>query len=104
MVSQRWRKSDVIGEISYSMPVNAPIVPTDETSSGILYSLQWLKGRLRKSREHSIAVVEVTQYQRGDEPLRNLLAYWSMNLAQPPQLKEAAAYNTTNVMLHGQLA
>ena len=23
----------------------------DETSSGILYSLQWLKGRLRKSRE-----------------------------------------------------
>ena len=48
----------------------------DETSSGILYSLQWLKGRLRKSREHSIAVVEATQYQRGDEPLRNLLAYW----------------------------
>ena len=30
----------------------------DETSSGILYSLQWLKGRLRKSREHSIAVVD----------------------------------------------
>ena len=47
----------------------------DETSSGILYSLQWLKGRLRKSREHSIAVVEATQYQCGDEPLRNLLAY-----------------------------
>ena len=45
----------------------------DETSSGILYSLQWLKGRLRKSREHSIAVVEATQYQRGDEPLRNLI-------------------------------
>jgi len=47
----------------------------DETSSGILYSLQWLKGRLRKSREHSIAAVEATQYQRSDEPLRDLLAY-----------------------------
>ena len=47
----------------------------DETSGGILYSLQWVKGRLRKSREHSIAIVEATQYQCGDEPLRNLLTY-----------------------------
>jgi len=34
----------------------------DEKSSGILYSLQWLKGRLRKSREHRLHSIAFWAY------------------------------------------
>jgi len=74
---------------------------SDQTSSGVLYMLQWSDGRLEKV-EYSVAVVQSTEHVCRDQTLGYFISR-ATDLTQSPQLKEATADNTIDVLLHSQL-
>jgi len=76
---------------------------SDETSSGILYTLQRSDGRLGKACDYSVAVVVSAKHECRDQTLGDFFISIATDLTQSPQLKEATADNTTDVLLHRQL-
>jgi len=76
----------------------------DETSGGILNSLQRSDGGLRKARKCSIAVVETAEYESCDQTFSDFFTSGTTYLTQSPQLEEAAADNATDMLLHRKLS
>jgi len=74
------------------------------TSSGVLHTLQRSDGRLGKTSEYSVAeVIESNEQECRDQTLGDFFTSRATDLTQSPQLKEATADNTTDVLLHRQL-
>jgi len=73
------------------------LVVGDETSSGVLYTLQWSDGRLRKSFEYSVSIFQSAEHRCRDQTLGDFFTRRATDLTQSPQLKEAAADNMTYV-------
>jgi len=76
---------------------------SDETSRGVLYTLQRSDGRLGKACEYSVAVVQSAEHDCREKTLGDFFTSRATNLTQSPQLKEATADNTTDVLLHCEL-
>jgi len=78
---------------------------SDETSRGVLYMLQRKRsdGRLGKACEYSVAVVQSAEHECRDLTLGGFFTSRATALTQSPQLKEATADNTTDVLLQRQL-
>jgi len=76
---------------------------SDETSSGVLYTLQWSDGRLGKAYEYSVTIVQSAEHECRDQTLDDFFTSRATDLTQSPQLKEATADNTTDVLLYRQL-
>jgi len=74
-----------------------------ETSSGVLYTLQRSDGRLGKACEYSVAIVQSAEHECRDHELGDFFTSRATDLTQSPQLKEATAGNTTDVLLHRHL-
>jgi len=87
-VHQNW--SDVVTWLGVS----------DETSSGVLYTLQRCDGRLGKACEYSAAVDQSAEHECRDQMLGDFFTSRVTDLTQSPQLKEATPDNTTDVLLH----
>jgi len=67
------------------------------------YTLQRSDGRLWKACEYSVAVVQSAEHECCDQTLGDFFTSRVTDLTQSPQLKEATADNTTDVLLHRQL-
>jgi len=76
---------------------------SDETSSGVLYMLQRSDSRLEKACEYSVTVVQSAEHECCDQTLGDFFTSRATDLMQSPQLKEATADNTTEVLLHREL-
>jgi len=75
----------------------------DETSSGVLYTLQRSDGGLGKASEYSVTIVESAEHECRDQTLGDFFTSRATDSTHSPQLKEATADNTTEVLLHRQL-
>jgi len=64
--------------------------------------LQRSDGQLRKACEYSVAIVESAGHTCHNQTLSDFFTSRSTDLTQSPQLKEATADNTTDVLLHRQ--
>jgi len=76
---------------------------SDETSSGVLYTLQRSDCRLGKACECSVAVVQSAEHECRDQTLGDFFTSRATDLTQSLQLKEETADNTTDVLLYRQL-
>jgi len=59
--------------------------------------------KLGKACECSVATVESAEHECRDQTLDDFFTSRATDLTQSPQLKEATADNTTDVLLHRQL-
>jgi len=71
--------------------------------SGVLYTMQRSDGRLGKACDYSVAVVQSAEHECRDQMLGDFFTSRVTDVTQSPQLKEATADNTTDVLLHRQL-
>jgi len=73
----------------------------DEQRRRPVHTLQRSDGRL--ARDCSVAVVQSDEHECRDQTLGDFFTRRATDLTQSPQLKEAIADNTTDVLLHREL-
>jgi len=72
-----------------------------QSSSCVLYTLQWSKGRPWQTNQKRIAVIKTTHDESGDNLLHHIVIYMTLQLSGPSDVVEACADEFVNV--HRQL-
>jgi len=76
---------------------------SDQTSSGVLYTLQRSNSYSGKACKYSVAIVKSAEHECHDQTLGDCFTSKATDLTHSPQLKKATAENTTDVLLHREL-